>query len=65
MVIKKKPTHGGKRTGAGRPKTKEKTKVMRVPESKVEAVKKVIKPECKFPTGPVNGILCEDQIDNP
>jgi hypothetical protein len=27
----KKPTHGGARKGAGRPKTKEPTKVMRVP----------------------------------
>lgn len=39
----KKPTHGGKRKGAGRPKTKEDTKVMRVPVSKVDEVKNVIK----------------------
>lgn len=39
----KKETHGGKRKGAGRPKTKEDTKVMRVPLSKVEEVIKVIK----------------------
>lgn len=39
--------HGGKRKGSGRPKLeaskkKEPTKVMRVPNSKVEAVKKLI-----------------------
>jgi len=38
----KKITHGGKRKGAGRKKTKEDTKVMRVPVSKVEEVKKLI-----------------------
>lgn len=39
----KKKNRGGKRKGAGRPKTKEDTKVMRVPVSKVEEVKNVIK----------------------
>jgi hypothetical protein len=39
---KKKP-HGGARKGAGRPVTKEPTVVMRIPRSKVEAVKKIIK----------------------
>lgn len=39
----KKPTHGGKRKGAGRPKTKEDTKVIRVPVSKLDEVKKLIK----------------------
>lgn len=44
----KKNPHGGKRKGAGRPKLKdtekkEPTKVMRIPESKVDAVKKIIK----------------------
>jgi hypothetical protein len=39
--------HGGKRKGAGRPKKKESekkepTKVMRIPESKVDDVKKII-----------------------
>jgi hypothetical protein len=38
----KQPTHGGARKGAGRPKTKEPTVVMRVPKSKVEVVKKLI-----------------------
>jgi len=38
----KKKTHGGKRKGAGRKKTKEDTKVMRVPVSKVDEVKKLI-----------------------
>lgn len=37
----KKKTHGGKRKGAGR-KKKEPTKVMRIPVSKVEEVKKLI-----------------------
>jgi len=37
----KKITHGGKRKGAGRP-PKEPTKVMRIPISKVEQVKKLI-----------------------
>lgn len=40
--MKQKSTHGGKRKGAGRPKTKEDTVVMRIPKSKVEAVKKLI-----------------------
>lgn len=40
--------HGGKRKGSGRPKLKdsekkEPTKVMRIPESKVDDVKKIIK----------------------
>lgn len=34
-------THGGKREGAGR-KSKEPTKVMRIPISKVDKVKKII-----------------------
>lgn len=34
---------GGKRKGAGRPKTKEDTKVIRVPLSKFEEVKNMIK----------------------
>jgi hypothetical protein len=43
-----KPTHGGKRKGAGRPKLKasekkEATKVMRIPLSKVDQVTIVIK----------------------
>lgn len=43
----KKPKHGGKRDGAGRPKLKksekkEATKVMRIPISKVKAVEKLI-----------------------
>lgn len=37
-MSKKKSKRGGKRKGAGRPVTKEKTKVMRVPLSKVPAV---------------------------
>lgn len=41
--MKKKPTHGGARKGAGRPKTKEDTKVMRIPLSKVEEVQRIIK----------------------
>lgn len=40
---KKKSTHGGARKGAGRKKTKEDTIVMRVPKSKVPAVKELIK----------------------
>lgn len=40
--MKPKPTHGGNRKGAGRPKTKEETVVMRIPKSKVAAVKKLI-----------------------
>lgn len=43
LKAKKNHTHGGKRKGAGRPKVKEDTKVMRVPISKVEEVNKVIK----------------------
>lgn len=39
-IIKKKP-HGGKRKGAGRP-AKEPTKVMRIPVSKIDAIKKII-----------------------
>ena len=39
----RKKQRGGKRKGAGRPKTKEDTKVMRVPVSKIEEVTKVIK----------------------
>lgn len=41
MGIKKK-NHGGKRKGAGR-KKKEPTKVMRIPVSKIEAVKALLK----------------------
>jgi hypothetical protein len=45
--MKKQPTHGGTREGAGRPKLpksqrKEKTKVMRVPWSLVPVVLKLI-----------------------
>lgn len=40
-MSKAKPTHGGKRKGSGRPK-KEPTVIMRIPKSKVEAVKKLI-----------------------
>lgn len=45
--MRKPPTHGGKRKGAGRPKLpksklKEKTKVMRVPVSLVETVQELI-----------------------
>lgn len=39
--MKKKPTHGGARKGAGR-KAKEPTKVMRVPISLVEQVRRLI-----------------------
>jgi hypothetical protein len=39
----KNKTHGGARKGAGRPKTKEDTVVMRVPKSLVKRVKKMIK----------------------
>lgn len=39
----KKKRHGGARKGAGRPITKEPTIVMRIPISKVAAVKKLIK----------------------
>lgn len=43
----KKPTHGGKRKGAGRPKLpksklKEKTKVMRVPVTLIDTVQELI-----------------------
>lgn len=40
----KKPKHGGKRKGAGRPigTTKEPTKVIRVPVSKLKEVLKII-----------------------
>jgi len=38
----KKKTHGGKRKGSGR-KPKEPTKVMRIPVSKVDQVKALIK----------------------
>lgn len=41
-VLANKPTHGGKRKGAGGPK-KEPTKVMRIPISKEQAVKDLIK----------------------
>lgn len=41
MGIKKK-NHGGKRKGSGR-KKKEPTKVMRIPVSKIEAVKALLK----------------------
>jgi hypothetical protein len=40
MIQKNK--RGGKRKGAGRPKTKEPTKVMRIPNSKVDEVKTLI-----------------------
>jgi hypothetical protein len=40
--MKKALTHGGKRKGAGRPKTKEDTIVMRVPKSLVPKVKEMI-----------------------
>lgn len=40
-MLKKK--RGGKRKGAGRPKTKEATKVIRIPVSKVDEVTKLIK----------------------
>lgn len=45
MKIKKKP-HGGKRKGAGAPK-KEPTVVMRIPLSKVAAVRKIINESIK------------------
>lgn len=44
-AVKKEPTHGGARKGAGRPEgsvVKEATKVMRIPLSKVDAVEKLI-----------------------
>lgn len=44
MKKPKKPTHGGAREGAGRPPL-EPTVVMRIPESKVAAVKKLINKE--------------------
>lgn len=46
MVSKK---HGGARKGAGAP-TKEPTVVMRIPLSKVAAVKKIIAPKEKRPS---------------
>lgn len=42
-LMKRTNKQGGKREGAGRPKTKEATIVMRIPESFVPAVKKLIK----------------------
>jgi hypothetical protein len=39
--MKKQPTHGGARAGSGRPK-KEPTKLIRVPLSKLAAIKKLI-----------------------
>lgn len=61
--MKKKPTHGGKRDGAGRPKLpkaklKEKTKVMRVPVSKVPMVETLITNEGE--TIGVDGSLIND-----
>jgi predicted DNA binding CopG/RHH family protein len=41
-VLFDKKQHGGARKGAGRPAKKEPTVVMRIPVSKVEAVKKLI-----------------------
>lgn len=38
-----KNTHGGARKGAGRPKTKEDTVVIRVPKSLIEDVQNIIK----------------------
>lgn len=40
--MKNKSKRGGKRKGAGRPVTKEKTKVMRIPISKVAAILKAL-----------------------
>ena len=40
--MKKKEKRGGKRKGAGRPQTKEETKVMRIPISKVPAILKAL-----------------------
>lgn len=45
----KNKSHGGARKGAGRPVTKEPTVVMRIPLSKVEAVKKIIETPQKSP----------------
>lgn len=42
-VKEKKDPRGGARKGAGRPKTKEDTKVMRIPLSLVKQVEKLIK----------------------
>lgn len=39
-----KDKRGGNRKGAGRPKTKEDTIVMRIPKSKVKEVKELITP---------------------
>lgn len=47
----KKKSHGGKRKGAGAPK-KEPTVVMRIPISKVAAVKKIIAPKEKRQRSP-------------
>lgn len=62
----KNKTHGGKRKGAGRPK-KEKTKVMRVPESKVPEIEKIIskhkegKPEDKVMCFTAGAYACRTQ----
>lgn len=40
--MKKKDNRGGKRPGAGRPKTKEDTVVIRVPKSLIQKVKEMI-----------------------
>ena len=45
-----KKSHGGKREGAGRPKTEEPTVVMRIPVSKVSEVKKLINKKSLLPT---------------
>lgn len=44
ICINNRPKRGGNRKGAGRPKgkTKEETKVIRIPISKLDAVKKVL-----------------------
>lgn len=47
--MRNKSTRGGKREGSGRPKLKdsekkERTKVIRVPVSKIDEVNKIIKP---------------------
>lgn len=49
MSNNRKLAHGGARKGAGRPKTKEDTVVMRVPKSLVPAVKKLIKKKLTSP----------------
>jgi hypothetical protein len=53
MANQKKIKHGGKRKGAGRPKTKEPTKVMRVPVSLVEKFKKIIQDYLKASLTPL------------